>query len=81
MPRTRKRGPMSDVVITEGTFEVESVDVFNIATDVAELQAFKAEWEPVLVMLMPAICSIAAMVPPGMLPPQVKSLVDKVLGK
>jgi hypothetical protein len=52
----------------------------DVMAELAELRAFKAEWEPVLVQMVPALVSIVrlatSLMPPGMqsmIPPQVLS--------
>jgi hypothetical protein len=53
-----------------------------VRTELDELRAFKTEWEPVLIQMVPALVSIVrlatSMMPPAMqtmIPPQVLSFV------
>ncbi len=62
-------------------YPIDAAD--EISRELAELRAFKAEWEPVLIQMVPALVSIVrlatGLLPPqmaGMIPPQVLSFVN-----
>jgi hypothetical protein len=46
----------------------------DVEKELAELRAFKEQWEPVLIQMVPALVSIVRLAT-GMLPPQMQAMI------
>jgi hypothetical protein len=68
--------------MTQPLADYPTLTVEELQVEICRLQDFKAEWEPVLIQMVPALVSIVrlatSMMPPAMqtmIPPQVLSFV------
>ena len=51
-----------------------SASIAEMSAELAELRAFKDEWEPVLIQMVPALVSIVKLAT-GMLPPPMQAMI------